>query len=207
MKSTTEPVSLAAGQMRETARVLARAFHDDPGVVWLFSNEGQRRRFLYWFFTRDLRYGRLFGHMHTTPGDVAGAAIWLPPEQPHFTLSRLAGIGYLSLPLRMGPGRLVRFLASMDLLGKLHKRDAPPRHWYLATIGVDPPHQGQGIGGALMRPGLERADREGLACYLETGKEINVRFYRKHGFETVVEGYAPLGGPEFWTMLREPRAA
>ena len=49
-----------------------------------------------------------------------------------------------------------------------------------------------------------RADIEGLPCYLETGKAIDVRFYRKHGFEVLTVGDLPLGGPRFWTMLREP---
>lgn len=204
MPADLEPAVLRNSQMREAARVLTRAFDDDPGVVWLFPDAGPRRRFLYWYFLRDLRYGHLYGLTHTTPGAVGAAAVWLPPDEPHFTLPRLLGAGFHSLPLKVGPGVLVRFLASMDLLARLHKRDAPARHWYLATLGVDPPHQGRGAGGALIQPVLERADQEGIACYLETGKEINVHFYRKHGFEVVVQGYAPMGGTRFWTMLRPP---
>ena len=77
--------------------------------------------------------------------------------------------------------------------------------WYLLTLGVDPPRQGRGIGSALMRPVLTRADAEGLPCYLETEKERNVRFYGKHGFEVVAQGEGPAGGPAFWTMKREPQ--
>ncbi len=55
-----------------------------------------------------------------------------------------------------------------------------------------------------MQPVLERADRDRLPCYLETTKEINVSFYKKHGFEVVVEDDLPRGGPRFWTMKREP---
>jgi ribosomal protein S18 acetylase RimI-like enzyme len=87
----------------------------------------------------------------------------------------------------------------------LHKRDVPLRHWYLPTLGVDPPRQGQGVGSALIQPVLSRADAEGLLCYLETETAGNVAFYERHGFEVVVEDDLPRGGPHFWTMKREPK--
>jgi ribosomal protein S18 acetylase RimI-like enzyme len=43
-----------------------------------------------------------------------------------------------------------------------------------------------------------------VACYLETAKAINVKFYRKHGFEVVREIELASGGPPLWTMKREP---
>lgn len=199
------PAPLLEAQARPAARVLARAFDDEPGVLWLFPRAGPRRRFLLWHFLRELRYGQLYGVMHTTPDLVTGAAIWLPPDQPFFTIPRFLGVGYGSLPARMPPLTLIKFLASMRHLDRLHRLDAPDRHWYLATLGVDPPHQGQGIGSALLQPVLARADAEGLACYLETGREINVRFYAKHGFRVLRSGLAPLGGPRYWTMLRPAR--
>jgi hypothetical protein len=56
-----------------------------------------------------------------------------------------------------------------------------------------------------MRPVLSHCDREGMPCYLESSKERNVPFYRRHGFEVVQE--VPLGaeGPSIWTMWREPQ--
>ncbi|MFQ5472638.1 MAG: N-acetyltransferase, partial [Dehalococcoidia bacterium] len=61
-----------------------------------------------------------------------------------------------------------------------------------------------GVGSALMQPGLEQADRDRVPCYLETAKEINVKFYGKHGFEVVRKIDLVGGGPPVWTMLREP---
>lgn len=201
-----QPVPLLKSHARPAARVLAHAFDDEPGVLWLFPRAGPRRRFLLWHFLRELRYGQLYGVMHTTPESVMGAAIWLPSAQPFFTVSRFLGVGYGGLPAMMPPLTLIKFLASVVHLDRLHRLDAPERHWYLATIGVDPPHQGQGIGSLLLQPILARADAEGLACYLETGREINVRFYAKHGFRVLRSGLAPLGGPRYWTMLRPPPA-
>ena len=77
--------------------------------------------------------------------------------------------------------------------------------WYLFILGVEPSVQRRGLGGALMRPVLERADIEQLVCYLETENERNVPFYLKHGFELVVNGEeAGHSGVRFWTFRRNP---
>lgn len=112
--------------------------------------------------------------------------------------------GMMSAPFKFGIGAFGRFLSANNHLEHLHKRDVPQQHWYLMILGVDPPRQGQGLGSAVILPVLDRADRENLPCYLETAKERNLPFYRKHGFEVVVEDDLPRGGPHFWTMLRQP---
>jgi ribosomal protein S18 acetylase RimI-like enzyme len=78
-------------------------------------------------------------------------------------------------------------------------------HWYLWALGVDPPYQGQGVGGQLLQPVLAEADAAGLPCYLETETERNVAFYRKHGFDVATAGPDPRQGVMVWTMVREPQ--
>ncbi len=114
--------------------------------------------------------------------------------------------GMLLAPFKVGLGAFRRFLSISDYIEKLHKRDMPEDHWYLMILGVDTAKQGQGIGGSIIQPILARADADGLPCYLETMKEINVAFYEKHGFQVVVEDDLPNGGPHFWTMKRPARA-
>ena len=58
-------------------------------------------------------------------------------------------------------------------------------------------------GTALIRPGLELCDREGLPAYLETGKERNLAFYGRHGFRVTDEVRLPKG-PPVWFMWRDP---
>ncbi len=204
MIAKAEPVLLEPREIKQSARVLARAFHDDPGVVWILPRERSRRRLLRWNFEVFLRYGHRFGEAYCTPGTLEAAAIWLPPSEPHFSVRRLARLAYLTAVFKLDPWALIRSVATMARLEGLHKRDVPGPHWYLAVLGVDPPRQGQGVGGSIIQPVLRRADIEGLPCYLETGKAIDVRFYRKHGFEVLTVGDLPLGGPRYWTMLREP---
>lgn len=77
-------------------------------------------------------------------------------------------------------------------------------HWHLAFIGVDPAHQGQGIGAALLRYALAQIDAQGLHAYLESSNPANISLHRRHGFEVIREirvGDSPLVTP----MLRVPR--
>lgn len=205
MTLSTEPVSIAPDQTRATGEVLARAFHDDPHWCWVLPREGRRARTMPWFMEAWTKYCRRYGAAHTTAGEVQGAALWLPPGEYPQSLVRMVLSGLIAVPFRLGPAAFTRLMRSISRYDRLHSRGVPPRHWYLAVLGVDPPNQGRGIGSALIRPVLARADSEGLFCYLETEKEENVRFYRRHCFEVVTEGDLPKGGPHFWTMRRKPQ--
>jgi ribosomal protein S18 acetylase RimI-like enzyme len=77
-------------------------------------------------------------------------------------------------------------------------------HWYLVLLGCDSAWQRQGHGSALLAPVLQRADEEGVPAYLETQKEDNLPWYRRHGFEVMQEITAP-GCPRMWAMRRDPR--
>ena len=71
-------------------------------------------------------------------------------------------------------------------------------------LGTDPAQQGRGVGSALLARALARSDAAGLPAYLESSKEKNLAFYRRHGFEIVAHLRIP-NGPELWPMLRKPR--
>jgi GNAT superfamily N-acetyltransferase len=105
--------------------------------------------------------------------------------------------------MRWGVGPFMKFMNTMTRMEHLHKQAMPGEHWYLMIIGVDPPRQGQGVGGALMAPVLRKADDARLPCYLETDKPEDVVFYQKHGFE-VVEKFTVKDSQPFWTMQRPP---
>ena len=75
------------------------------------------------------------------------------------------------------------------------------------AIGVDPEFQGEGLGTALMRHGIDRAVGDGAPVYLETLTEANVEFYRHLGLEVVGE-YATNALPiPIWLMARKATSA
>jgi predicted N-acetyltransferase YhbS len=77
-------------------------------------------------------------------------------------------------------------------------------HYYLDSLGVEPEWQGMGLGSALMRPVLERCDREAMPAYLNAGSPRSRDLYMRHGFEVTEEFTLPDGGPPLWRMWRQP---
>jgi ribosomal protein S18 acetylase RimI-like enzyme len=86
----------------------------------------------------------------------------------------------------------------------IERRHPQEPHWYLAVLGTDPAHQGEGVGSALVRHVLDDPANAGEPAYLETETEANVPFYERHGFRVVGELDVPSGGPHLWLMWRDP---
>lgn len=185
--------------------VLARAFDDDPLACYLFGSDRVRRRGLRRFFRTQLGLAmRGVGELWTTDG-VRGAALWIPP---------LARPGAMPLPwrdaLRLAPvlmdlvagGRVV---GAMRLLAEIERLRPTVPHWYLATLGTDPPWQGRGVGSSLLADRLAEIDRQGLPAHLESSKERNVPFYARHGFEVTRTVASDDDGVTLWLMWRAPR--
>ena len=208
MTTATQTTSMTRDQIAASGAVLGRAFADDPLFTYILPERtAGREAKLRWFMERGARYGHSYGQVHTTAGNVEGNAVWLPPGDVKLTMPRMARTGIVLAPLKFGLGAFSRFLSAVNEMERLHEEQVPERHWYLMILGVDPARQGQGVGSALLAPGLSRADADGLPCYLETMKERNVPFYQRHGFQVLHEGNLPKGGPYYWTMKRPAGAA
>ena len=184
-----------ADDVAPLAATLARAFDDDPVTRWVYANGARRPHWAERFFRWQLH--RLAPQdVSWTTDDHRGGALWALPGRwredtgDTFALFRATLLGVLP--------RLPRVLRS---LGQVEQRHPKGRHLYLAVLGVDPAHQGEGVGSALIRPGLELCDREGLPAYLETGKERNLAFYGRHGFRVTGELTLPKG-PPVWFLWR-----
>jgi ribosomal protein S18 acetylase RimI-like enzyme len=132
--------------------------------------------------------------------------VWLPPGQHRTTPERSVEAGFLELADLLDVGALERFARVQGHVAGVHERDAPDDHWYLMLLGVGSAYQRQGLGAALVRPVLARADAAKVACYLETFAEENLAFYARHGFVVVTRGVEPASGVPFWTMRRDSHA-
>lgn len=186
--------------------MLARAFLDDPFYEALLPDEAGRPKKLAWFMDGMLRYGLLYGHVYTTP-EVEGVACWFPPGHTSPAARDILRSGLYALPLHLGFGTYRRLTDFMNYTSAMRTRWVPEPHWYLLLLGVDHPFRGQGLAGRLLHPVLERASREGLACYLETEKEKNLSFYARHGFCLAEAGREPRHGVRTWGLLRTPTAS
>jgi ribosomal protein S18 acetylase RimI-like enzyme len=200
------PVRLTEDRIGEASAVLGRAFQHDPLQTWTLPDADERARRSPAHFEPLLRFGTLFGEVLTTPGEVRGAAVWLPPDEP-VTAERVQASGLDTLATRLGDEAAARFEGTLDFLGPYHERNVPGPHWYLMVIGVDPSHHGQGVGSGLIRPVLARADAGNVPCYLETAQPTNVAYYRRLGFRVVDDLVEPRSGLRLWTFLRDPHPA
>lgn len=198
MTNADRPRSVTGEDVGPTARLLARAFGDDPMMCWFFPEEATRPAALAGYFdtllTRQyLPYGvcERTGH---------AAAIWVAPEAQEKAAPDEGTIRELAALLGDRAGWFRECVAAAAAT-------APQEaHWYLALIGTDPAAQGRGQGAALLRAGLARADAAGLPVHLESSKRENLAVYRHFGFEVLEEVRLPADGPTLWTMRRAPGA-
>ncbi|MER6816344.1 GNAT family N-acetyltransferase [Spirillospora sp. NPDC000708] len=207
MTSQSQPTPLVrAAQDTDAgaiAAVLARAFDDDPVWSWILPDEGSRVRRLTGVFSILLR-GVHLRHEGTEAagrqGQVEAAALWDPPGRWRVPLRAQASH---ALPLIRSLG--IRLPAALRALGEIEKHHPPEPHWYLAVLGTDPPAQGNGLGGALLRSRLERCDAAGIPAYLESSNPANIPFYTGFGFKVTRDLTMPGSCPPVQLMWRDPR--
>lgn len=188
-----------------TVVAMARAFHRDPLFDFLVPDALSQARAALTFLGSVVADAAPFGEIWTARdgSTVIGGAVWLPPGSYPRGARRSAVSLVRDLRSAHRLGR--RFTAGTRLYGEIdraHHRIREP-HWYLALLGCDPGWQRRGVGSSLLTPVLEQADRTFAPAYLETQKEENVPWYRRHDFEVVAELRAP-GCPTMWAMRRDP---
>lgn len=147
-----------------------------------------------------LRDGELLAA--TVERRTVGVALVLPPCRYPFSLRsrwELARGVLRPSVLRSLP----RFLR-LDAWTRARHPRAP--HYYLYFMGVDPAHQGTGVGGALLREITSQADRVGAPIWLETARDELVRYYGQWCFRVVHDEVVELASPlRMRTMIRAPR--
>ena len=189
-----------AAETPRLAEVLTQAFADDPVTAWCFPNESDRLerlgRFYGELFLPRMALGR--DEIYTDDG-LRGVASWTPPGKGHMsTIDNLRLLPRMAAVCGRGLPRTLRALSFLE------SQFPGEPHWHLPFLGVAPESQGHGIGSLLMRPILERCDREGTPAYLEASTPRNRALYLRHGFVILDEIRLPDGGPPLWRMWREP---
>jgi GNAT superfamily N-acetyltransferase len=171
------------------------AFAGDPIARWCW-RDGRQYLANMPEFTRAFGGGAFANNTAHCTDDCSGVALWLPPG----VHPDEAVMGDL-LQRTAQPGLLADLHVMLERMAAFHPNGP---HWYLPIIGVDPAHQGKGIGSALLSHALVQCDRDHLPAYLESTNPRNVSLYKRHGFEvlgTIQVGNSPTMTP----MLRHPR--
>lgn len=186
------------------AAILADAFADDPFMAWLFGDHAARAAALptWWgFIAANAPEGAKLWRV-----DDHAASLWHPPHhaeppapepEPAPDDDGRAGDDdggedepdpFVQMMLPLVGGRLPEILEMLGVVRELHP-DEP--HWYLLALGTRAASQGHGFGARIVRPMLDRCDREGLGAYLESSNPRNIPFYHRLGFQIVSETWTP----------------
>jgi ribosomal protein S18 acetylase RimI-like enzyme len=193
--------TVRVAQPRESGSLkvaLGAAFFDDPIFGWLIGRSSNRQARLERYFAIQLAHALADGCVWTSEG-LQGAALCMPPGRWRLPPQVMVADGGRFVSVFRG--RLPRAIGLLAAIERRHLRGA---HYYFANIGVAPEAQGQGLGSSLMRPTLDRCDKEGLPAYLEASSERNAALYERLGFQcTEVLRFA--GSPSLRLMMRPPQ--
>jgi ribosomal protein S18 acetylase RimI-like enzyme len=195
MKHAATVKTLTAADVAPAIDTIVLAFAADPMARWSWPDAHQylatMPRLVRAFGGRAFARGGAFGC-----ADYRGVALWLPPGV-HPDEEALNEVVLGTVP----PSSRASAMAIFEQMAQYHPNGP---HWYLPLIGVDPAHQGQGYGDALMSHAVAQADRDRLPAYLESTSPRNISLYRRHGFEAL--GRIQVGtSPPLVPMLRSPR--
>jgi ribosomal protein S18 acetylase RimI-like enzyme len=193
--TTAAPSPRAVSASEQVLNALVLAFVDDPVIRWIFPDPLQYRN----GFTAGVdvvsRTAVRHGAVDSTP-DGCAAAVWLRPGvQVPWDDAAPAVLGAVD------PSRHGDVIALFDAMDAQHPET---EHWYLPFIGVEPYHQGRGLGSALLRTGLARCDRTATPAYLEASTPRNRALYQRHGYVVIGEVQAA-DSPPMWRMWRDAR--
>ncbi|MDX1803942.1 MAG: GNAT family N-acetyltransferase [Alcanivorax sp.] len=187
------------------ARVLSRAFQQDPLFRHFFPEDRRRADASFFTFRFLVAHARARGVIQTPADALHGAAVWLPSGHMHRSVVDMLRFGAARMVPHQGLGAVRRQIQASDHMQALHDQLIREPHWYLSLLGVDPGQQGRGQATVLLHPMLEQADRKQQICFLDTHNADNVSLYQRFGFRVEHEGIMPNSTVRHWAMRRDPR--
>jgi GNAT superfamily N-acetyltransferase len=190
-------------EANKIAALVARAMLDDPLNDYYFLKAGQREELGETLFRLLVTYGIRQGNLLATSSRYEGVAYWQTPSDIPWHGAEAILWGGIRLLAKAGLAVIQRMYRASIFGYRLRKRLVPGPHWYLGLLAVAQEHRGKGYASALLRPVLEIPRREGLPCYLETHKQVNVSIYEHFGFRVVERIEIPESGVLQWCMLKK----
>lgn len=181
-----------SGDLEQAARTLAMAFENYTWTNFTIASDDHfaRIRDVQLLCLREiaLPYGLI-----VVNDDISAVAAFTQPA----VSTNVAPSVWSRISERMGPAPSSGI--EIELPAPLEEAS-----WGLATVGVLPMSQGQGLGSAAIRRGLHTLDAitgTVTAVHLETSDPRNVGLYERLGFRTYAETSVD-NGPMVWSMQR-----
>ncbi|MEM9608414.1 MAG: GNAT family N-acetyltransferase [Actinomycetota bacterium] len=172
------------------ADLITAAFAEDPVLNWMFARPGvgalHRRMFFGIAAASAIRQGH--AHVLRDGDEIVAGALWSAPGRGIF--DDQAGPVLSQLMQAAEPERIALMMGGFKQMADLRPDES---HFYLGMLGTDPSRRGGGLGGQLLRAGLDVVDRFGAPAYLESSNPRNVSLYERHGFEVTAELHLPEG--------------
>jgi len=184
-------------------KVLGRAFTEYELLRYFFHDKTERCAVAETFGFIVLSVCLEYGKVYASSKKLEGVSAWLPPGKAPFGSWQIIRSVPLSVLFKFGRQGASRMQAYGKYVDNLHRKLVPYPHWCLQIIGVDPAYQRQGFSSRLVRPILERIDREQMPCFVETNSEKNMIIYRRFGFEVISENTIPGTELTSFAMLRK----
>jgi ribosomal protein S18 acetylase RimI-like enzyme len=178
-------------------QTLSAAFQADPVFRWLYPDHDRRVAAIPDAFALFVQAIGPRGASHVT-ADGAGVALWVPPGEGVVDEAQAEVFGEKLLSI--SPADADRMETLTGMLEAAHPHEEA---WYLNFLGVSPVRQGHGVGSALLRAALHRADAEYMPAFLVATSNDNRRLYARHGFDVLEELQLP-DGPIAYAMWRTP---
>lgn len=178
------------------AGLIARAFHPLAVSEWLVPDPTERAEVLPAYLLILVEHALTYGRIDVTE-DRTAAAVWIehgtvPPPQPYDYHDRLDA----------ACGRNAARFRTLDRVFRAHHPTQP--HHHLALLAVEPGHQGNGAGTALLAHRHRLLDEFGHRAYLEASSERARALYQRHGYRDLGTPMRVSDGTPLWPMLRLP---
>ncbi|KAL5001783.1 acyl-CoA N-acyltransferase [Aspergillus recurvatus] len=217
---------LSKPDIPQAVECIQTVFADDPFFQYMFDqdtyNLARNAASLSAHFLHGLAiHAPIYVARQMSLNRIVGICWWHPPTPTaspppfsHRTQDLLLSARQLLFNIRyLGRGglRVDRYRQWKALQAQKHSRIwTDPRGYYFCNvIAVRAEMRGLGLGRRLVEVVTERADEEGMPCYLESSKGMpNLAIYRKLGFEGVGEIECVDGngkeGCTLYCMVRQP---
>ena len=196
-------IKLEESQKKRAAEVVTAAFFNYPMFIHYFPDVKRRKHQMSWYMERTLTCAMSYGEVLTT-SDCSGIMFFLPPRHTRLTDREYIKNGFLFVPFVMGFRNYIKSSECERFVADTQERLMNGRdHYYLWGLVANPKTQHKGVGSALIKELIDKADDENMPVYLETHDQKNVTYYERFGFKLIHTDKMPKHELDIWCMLRE----